>query len=289
MSLRHTLSGVLAILSWGTLGLMGAMSSSMPPHFVLMCCFAIAAFLGLIVVWGARLPRPVLFNRTSLVHALLLSAYHLAYLEAFHHAEAIPVSLINYLWPACLILLGNMFFELKSGPAGYLGVVLGFGGITVLMNGISIQTQSSQLIGYALALIGALIWATFSNLRRRNKVKPIGNMAVICLLSAMFCGIWWAGTDTTIPNLTFTDGFVIVALGLGPAGGAFYLWDLGMRHGNAVLLGVLGYSAPVISTLLMFAVGVGAFSWNILVALALITMGGFVVHFSGRLSRSETN
>jgi drug/metabolite transporter (DMT)-like permease len=252
-----------------------------------MCCFAIAALVGMAVIWKTNRPRPSIFNRTTVLHATVISAYHLAYLEAFHHADAIPVSLINYLWPACLILLGNLFFGLKSGLAGYVGVALGCCAIVVLVDGDSIQAQSSQMTGYALALAGAVLWALFSNLRRHNTREPIGDMTAICLLSTVFCGTSWMVTGAILPDLNLMDGCVIIALGLGPAGGAFYLWDLGMRGGNAVLLGVLGYSAPVISTFLMLAVGIGTFSWNIILAMLLITAGGFIVHFANKLSRSR--
>jgi len=40
-------------------------------------------------------------------------------------------------------------------------------------------------------------------------------------------------------------------LGVGPAGGAFFLWDIGVKHGDIRALGALSYAAPVLSTLLL--------------------------------------
>ena len=96
----------------------------------------------------------------------------------------------------------------------------------------------------------------------------------------------------TLPALTAQDVWVITALGLGPAGGAFFLWDLGMRQGHAALLGVLGYSAPVLSTILMLVLGLGQPGWEVFAAIALITLGGIVVQLgtsatsSGKLKAS---
>ena len=271
--------GGLAIISWGGLGALGALSASMPAYFVLMCCFAIAALLGLFVCRVRGLVSASLINPGILLHSLLLSAYHLVYLEAFHHAEAIPVSLINYLWPACLIILGNLFFTLKSGMAGYLGAILGFMGVAILVLKDGFTVHYDQALGYGLALLGAVLWALFSNLRRHDPSEVIEATTTIRMLSAIFCGVFWLFQAAPIPAYEPVNLLVILLLGIGPAGGAFYLWSIGMQKGNAALLGVLGYSAPVVSTLLMASLDLGSISWNIFAALAFITAGGLVIHF----------
>lgn len=278
-SVRHTSLGALAILSWGTLGALGALSATLPPHLVLTFCFAIAAAMGWLICrltgrTPARLP-----DRRVAMFAGLLAAYHLVYLEAFHHADPIPVSLINYLWPACLIILGNLFFRLHSGWPGYLGAALGFVGVGVLVGKDGLILQASEVTGYALALTGAVLWALFSNLRRHEQFDAIASLTTICFGASLLCGAWWAATDAHWPDLTAGDFGVILALGVGPAGGAFFLWDLGMRQGHAALLGILGYSAPVLSTLLMLGLGMGAPGWEIFVAIGFITLGGAVVQF----------
>ncbi|KPD10697.1 DMT family transporter [Phaeobacter sp. 11ANDIMAR09] len=276
-SMRHTGFGALAILSWGTLGALGALSASMPPHLVLTFCFAIAAAMGWTICrLTGRTPARLLTKHVALF-SVLLSAYHLVYLEAFHHADPIPVSLINYLWPACLIVLGNLFFRLHSGWSGYLGAALGFIGVGVLVGKDGLVLQASEALGYGLAFVGAVLWALFSNLRRHEQFDAIASLTTICFGSSLLCGVWWVATDAHWPELSLRDIGVIIALGVGPAGGAFFLWDLGMRQGHAALLGILGYSAPVLSTLLMLGLGMGAPGWEIFVAIAFITLGGVVV------------
>jgi len=286
MSARHTGLGALAILSWGTLGALGAFSASLPPYLVLTFCFAIAATMGL-VICAATGRKPVrLLDRRTVLFAGLLAAYHLAYLEAFHHAAPIPVSLINYLWPACLIILGNLFFQLRSEFPGYLGAALGFVGVLVLIGKDGFALQLSEGFGYGLAFVGALLWAAFSNLRRHDPSDAISAMTTICFASSLICGLWWMANGANLPALTAQDVWVIAALGLGPAGGAFFLWDLGMRQGHAALLGVLGYSAPVLSTIFMLVLGLGQPGWEVFAAIALITLGGIVVHTGSAASSS---
>jgi hypothetical protein len=46
-----------------------------------------------------------------------------------------------------------------------------------------------------------------------------------------------------------------------------------MKHGDIQVLGAASYSAPLLSTLLLVALGVSAFSWVIGLACLLITAG----------------
>lgn len=278
--LKGTLVGAIAILSWGSLGALGAKSAGMPPYLVFGLCFAIAALLGAIVCLARRIRPAPFWSPEILLAALLLGAYHLSYFEAFHHAAAIPVSLINYLWPAWLIVIGNLFFRMNSGLAGYLGAAIGFAGVAILIGG-AFNANAGDVWGYGLAMLGAILWATYSNIRRRARFAGVGAMVSICTLAALFCFAIALANGEAGLALSRENLGVILLLGLGPAGGAFFLWDYGMRHGNAPLLGVMAYSAPVLSTLLMVLIGMGEASWRVAAAVAMITLGGAVVQWGG--------
>ena len=65
----------------------------------------------------------------------------------------------------------------------------------------------------------------------------------------------------------------IVGLGLGPVGLAFYVWDIGVKHGDIQVLGAASYSAPLLSTAILVLTGFAAYSAMLLVACLLITAG----------------
>jgi drug/metabolite transporter (DMT)-like permease len=66
----------------------------------------------------------------------------------------------------------------------------------------------------------------------------------------------------------------LVAMGLGPVGGAFLLWDIGMKRGRVATLGVLSYASPVLSTLLLVAAGLSESSLALWIACAMMTVAG---------------
>ena len=49
-----------------------------------------------------------------------------------------------------------------------------------------------------------------------------------------------------------------------------------MRKGNAVMLAVLSYAAPLVSTLLLIVTDFASPSWRIALATVLIMLGGLV-------------
>ena len=71
------------------------------------------------------------------------------------------------------------------------------------------------------------------------------------------------------------DWALIVAMGLGPLGAAFFLWDRALKRGDPRQIGILSYLTPLASTLLLMAITGRALSWSIAVA-ALLIIGAAV-------------
>ena len=77
----------------------------------------------------------------------------------------------------------------------------------------------------------------------------------------------------------------IVVLGLGPVGLAFLAWDHATKHGSLATLGALSYLAPLISTLLLLAVGRSQ-AGPILIIPAVLIIAGAVIATSSASDRA---
>lgn len=64
-----------------------------------------------------------------------------------------------------------------------------------------------------------------------------------------------------------------MALGLGPAGSAFYFWDHAVKRGDIRALGALSYATPILSTAILIACGLAEPTGTLLVAAVLVTVG----------------
>jgi len=79
--------------------------------------------------------------------------------------------------------------------------------------------------------------------------------------------------EPTIWPATTTAWLAVAALGIGPTGGAFYLWDHAVKRGDIRALGALSYAAPILSTGLLIVCGLAQPTSTLLIAALLVTVG----------------
>jgi drug/metabolite transporter (DMT)-like permease len=165
-----------------------------------------------------------------------------------------------------------------------LGALVGFTGAALVPLGAAMQSSASAvsgltaatLAGYALALVSAAIWASYSVGLRLLANVPTVALTGACALTAAGASIGHLAFETTVWPLDQNQWMIILAEGLGPVGAAFYLWDAAMKHGNIRLLGVLAYVTPLISTVLLVVFGLGQASPHLWIAVCLVVIGAAI-------------
>ena len=280
-SINPTFIGVLAIAMWAALALLSVLTESLSPFLLLALCFFISGLLVLIKRACKREPLlslPALTKMQWLVGVGGLFGFHFFYFMAIRHAPPIQVSLVCYLWPLLLALYvsapGNHWLTLLGASLGFMGagVVITDGALFNVANSFA----SNDAVGYGYALVAALIWSSYSWYmgKSNNNVEDIGWMSMAVAILAFICHLFLE--PSSLSTLTQLDGITLLAillLGLGPVGGAFYLWDIGMKFGKQSWLASLSFATPVLSTMLLALFGIGTLSINVLIALALIMVG----------------
>jgi drug/metabolite transporter (DMT)-like permease len=284
-SVKATLVGSTAILLWSCLALFTAASGEIPPFELATLTFAIGGLLGFAaaVVHG----RMATLRQTPvvwLVGVAGLFGYHALYFAALRLAPPAQAGLIAYLWPLLIVLLSGLLPGERLRPTHIVGAVLGFGGVLVLMAGQKggFAPDARYMAGYGLALSCAFVWAIYSVASRRLRQVPTEAVAGFCLATALLSGLCHQLVETTVWPATSMQATAVVALGLGPVGLAFYVWDFGVKNGDIRLLGVASYAAPVLSTILLVLTGYATPSIALAVACALIVAGALVASWAGR-------
>ena len=125
------------------------------------------------------------------------------------------------------------------------------------------------------------MWAGYSVLSRRFGAVPTDAVAGFCLATALLSLLCHLAFERTVWPAG-TQWLAVAALGIGPVGAAFYVWDIGVKRGDIRLLGVLSYAAPVLSTLILVAAGYAEPSSALGVACALIVLGAVTAGFASR-------
>ncbi|ARE41274.1 Permease of the drug/metabolite transporter (DMT) superfamily [Rhodovulum sp. P5] len=273
--LRATAIGFAAVLLWALLALFTVGSAPVPPLQLNALCFAIGGAIGLIwvVVSGevralVRIPlRVYVFGTAGLF------GYHALYFSALRLAPAAEAGLIAYLWPLLIVLFSGLLPGERLRAGHIVGGLAGFVGAALIVAQGLTGFDAAALPGYGLAALCALTWSSYSVLSRRLGDIPTASVAVFCLLTAALSLPLHLAFETTVWPQDMLGWFSVLALGLGPVGLAFYVWDIGVKRGDIQLLGVASYAAPLLSTLVLVGVGI-ARPTPVLFGAALLITGG---------------
>lgn len=276
---RATLIGASAIVLWGTLAPLTALTGGRIPPFQLLAASFTLAFALMLLRWRLQGHWGLARARQPLAAWLLgvggLFGYHACYFAAMQRAPAVQVSLIAYLWPLLIVLFAALLPGARLRVRHLVGAALALGGVWVLLGG-NAGFDSTYVRGYLLAAACALIWSAYSVLSRLLPRVPSEAVGWFCGATALFA---WVAHFAWEPTL-WPDGAMgwcaLLALGLGPVGVAFFTWDHGVKHGDIALLGVLSYAAPLISVVLLVLLGLAEPSAR-LGAAALAIVGGSLV------------
>ncbi len=274
-----TLVGALAIVLWASLAALTAASGRMPPFELAAAAFAVAGALGLAVT-GARARLGALRQPWPVwaVGVGGLFGYHALYFAALRLAPPSQASLIAYLWPLLIVLFSAALPGERLRASHALGALLGLCGVLALTGGAGggFAPEARFLPGYGLALAAALVWATYSVLSRRFRDVPTEAVTGFCLVTAALAAGAHLLFEATVAPASAGEALAVLALGAGPVGVAFFVWDHGVKRGDIRTLGVLSYAAPVLSTLLLVATHLAAPTASLWIACALIAAGAAV-------------
>jgi len=242
-------------------------------------CFTIGGALGL--GWIARsgtgframrgLPPAV-----WMVGICGLFGYHAAYFTALGLAPPAQASLVAYLWPLLIVLFSGLLPGERLRVGHLVGAAIAFAGAWLVVLGPGEGFSAGHLPGLAAAAACAVIWAAYSVLSRRLGAAPTETVAVFCLATAALSLGAHLAFETTVWPQGARAWAAVAALGAGPVGLAFYLWDIGCKRGDIQILGVGAYAAPLISTAALVAAGYAPATPTLALSALLITGGALV-------------
>ncbi len=242
-----------AIALWASLAALGVQLSHIPPFFLTGCALLVG---GLIALPLSRfdLRRWRVPPRTLAVGVYGLFGFHLLLFLALRHAPPVQANLVNYLWPLGIVVMAPLFLPGVSLTARHVvAALLGFAGAALAILGGRAGGISGAPLwawGYIPALASAFIWASYSLLTKRLPAFPTAAIGSFCLVSGLLSLLchWWLEPAV---SLSVRDLGLIALLGLGPLGGAFFLWDAALKRGDARQIGVLSFLTPLLSTLVL--------------------------------------
>ena len=204
-----------------------------------------------------------------------LFGYHAALFVALSTSPSVQANLVNYLWPLLIVLLAPLFSKkIKLNLRVVIGGLMGFIGASLaILSGSS--SDGLFYSGYLFAFMAAVIWSTYSLATNRIGSFPTPAVGLFALVSGILSIAMHFVFETQV-SLSSFDWMILVLLGLGPLGAAFYLWDYAIKRSNPQEIGLLSFLTPLLSTGFLLVITGQALSWLLAIAAGLIVGGSLI-------------
>jgi drug/metabolite transporter (DMT)-like permease len=280
--------GALAL--WASLATLGVTLAALPPFLLT----GLALMIGSLPAWP-RWRQWKVPPATFALGVVGLFGYHALLFIALRLAPAVEANLLNYLWPLLIVVMAPVYLpgvSLRSGhllaaAAGFAGAALAIlgsapqaatsadliihatGSVVTASTERHAELTSQTLLGYAAAAAAGLTWASYSLLTRRVAAFPtaaVGGFALVSGLLSLLCHLFFEHPVA----IGAPEAWLLAAIGLGPMGAAFYLWDRAIKLGDARVIGLLSYLTPLGSTALLLLTTGRSLNWRLGLATALI-------------------
>ena len=259
-----------AIALWTTLAAFGVYLKHIPPFLL----------TGLALLAGSTLALPQLaMNRqawrvpaTTLALGVYgLFGFHFLLFIALRNAPPVEANLVNYLWPLLMVLLAPVFLRGVKLRAQHVAAgLMGFAGAAMAILGAGGAADTGGWSwGYVPALASAFIWASYSLLTQRVKAFPTAAIGLFGLVSGLLSLLCHWVLEPQVALLR-RDWLLMLLMGMGPLGAAFFLWDKALKLGDARQIGILSYFTPLGSTALLMLASSRPLTWSVGLAALLI-------------------
>ncbi len=205
----------------------------------------------------------------------------LALAMANDRQQAIEMLVINYLWPALTVLLAVLVSGKKTNLLVYPSVALAFVGVAWSISGdqgLSLTQISANIATnpttYAMAFVGAFLWAIYCNLTKRIS-NGQNAITLFFIMTAISLWIKYALSAETGMSVTLESGSLLLVAGVF-MGSGYALWNYAIIGGNMVLLATLSYFTPVLSTIISSIILGIALSSSFLQGVVMVTLGSLM-------------
>lgn len=282
-----TLAGLGAIGLWALLAPLGVAVGPVPPFQLTGAAFLVGGLAGLAVQQARGRPLGLALSGAPAAAALTIAAlfgFHACYFTALQQLPAVTALLVVNLWPLLIVLMSALLPGERLQARHLLGAACGLAGTVLVVTAKGAPSLGGGLVGWIAALGAAVIWSGYSVLNRQvGRNARTESMTLYCLVTAVTALACALVLEPPALPSTGSAWLALLALGLGPVGLAFFLWDHGTRHGDLRALGASAYLGPLIGAVLLLVMGHGEPSWRLAFA-ALLIVGGAALA-SGELWR----
>ena len=232
-----------------------------------------------------KLPRKYL-----LICGGLFVAYELCVFAAIgwspNRSVTLAAGLMNYTWPALTVALSIPILGRRARWPIIAGLALALAGAVGAMMGTG-EIELAQLaraglsiaIPLALAGMGAVLWAVYSNLVKLLADPKAGAVPLFLIVAGILALVIG---QVRGENQIFSARAIgeLAFLAIFQSAAAYSLWERGMRRGNHLLLSLVSYFLPIASMAIAAIYLQVLPGWQLWAGCAMVTAGALICRYS---------
>lgn len=252
------------------------------PLIINIASLSSALIMFMFIIAEGRLSELKNQNFQSLLNTFFMASinpllYYILLFKAYTMLPAQEAQPLTYTWPIMLTILSVIFFKEKLSLKKWFGIGLSFLGVMFISTkGNILSFELSDPKGVALALLCALIWASYWLLNVKDKREEV----IKNFLNFLFIGVTltlfhiFSGKDL---GLTSTGVGAAVYIGFAEMGVAFLAWGKAMSLSKSkASLSKIIYLIPFLSLLVMSLVLGESILPSTIIGLGFIIFGIFM-------------
>lgn len=252
---KATLIGLIAIILWSFIvALIRIVSENFGTVGGAALMYTVASIF---LLFSVGFPTIRHFPKKYLIiGAILFVAYEICLALSIGYAsnsrQAIEVGMINYLWPTLTIIASILFNQQKTTWLVIPGFMISMIGITWVLgdeSGLNIYLMFANIqenpISYILAFVGAIIWSAYCVVTAKY-AKGKNGITLFFMLVALTLWIQYAFVGTNEFNFTLKSTLYLL-LAASALGFGYAVWNVGILHGNVMVLATASYFIPIFS------------------------------------------
>ena len=279
--MNPNLSGVIAILMWSISPLLIIGAGEIPPFLMAAIALILASIILIVESFITKANfKEIIFQpfKAYILTTYGIGGYVIFWLLAFKHTPAFEANTLNYLWPMLLVFFAHVISKEQLSIDKVIGLILGFLGTILLFSQESaLDINGEYFLGYVFALMGAIIWATYSVATRYVSFPKRSMLSFMLIPGLISLAVHLMVEEIYVPS--FRELIFVCLLGLTRV--SFVFWDYAMKHGQIILISSLSYFIPIISTVLLMIFGFVPRSELVLLSAFLVFSGCLVVNIKG--------
>lgn len=277
-----------AITIWFATPLMLALTGAMPPFLIgaFAYLFAFTLTLGWWLYKGEKIaPKFRMSLKAYALGIYGIGLYNMLYIYAIKAGPIMEVNLLNYLWPAFLLIFGSLLEKTRPDNLAITGIVCCFIGSWFVFSSRGPISFSGSDTMMMVGLLCGVMWGSYSSLLKHVRIKS-DQLAVFFLITGVIMLAQHLAFEPTIWPVTTLGWCMLVLYACSRI--AFFLWNFAMKHGSTRLMGSLSYFIPLFATLTLMGAGLADYNPDLDIGAVLIVFGCIVINLKSLTKSAGT-